>query len=55
MKWLFIVCLVSCATSGRPAPTPEEMPYGREVCRSLCASVGRNYLEYRYNGDCICK
>lgn len=39
----------------RPSPTPEQMPQGRQECRALCASYGRQYLEYRYNGDCVCK
>ena len=46
----------SCATTGEALrPTPEQMPEGRQICRALCSSYGRDYKEYRTDGKCVCQ
>lgn len=55
-KYIAAVLLFSCATTETmPAPTPEQMPQGRVLCKAMCASYGREYREYHYDGKCICK
>ena len=53
--------LVGCATTAPrsmgpygPRPLPEEMPQGRVECRAQCASLNRDYVNYDYDGACIC-
>ncbi len=58
MKYLIAVLLTNCATVQSPEgylPTPEQMPQGRVQCRALCASYAREYVEYRYDGKCVCR
>lgn len=52
MRWLIVFAIVSCVSM--PKPLPEDMPQGREICKALCASYARDYLEYRYDGKCVC-
>ena len=55
ITWLLFTACVTAGSNARPSPTPEQMPEGRKVCAELCAEHKREFQEYRYNGDCICK
>lgn len=60
MSVLFVVMLLalnsSCVTVDNELkkPLPEEMPQGRQVCKALCSSYGRDFQEYRPDGKCVC-
>lgn len=62
MRTLFVLLFAGCMahapqrTMGPhgPRPLPEEMPQGRVQCRAECASLNRDFVEYDYDGACVC-
>ena len=55
MKYLLLLVTLRCATTTEELhPTPEQMPQGRILCANLCATYKREFVEYRYDGKCVC-